>query len=113
MSAPGDVARSVARGVSRLMVGNLTDGQREQQLDALANCYAEQTDIRHPFAPLGDTPRRTRADLRRHFAAAPRLAGVQRYRSKRSASMILPIFSMAMPSTVSSETPGVMAPLLR
>ena len=27
--------------------------------------------MRHPFAPLGDTPLRTRAELRRHFAGAP------------------------------------------
>jgi ketosteroid isomerase-like protein len=66
-------------GVSRLMAGGLTDEQRDRQIDALAGCYAEQTDVRHPFAPLGDTPLRTRGALRRHFAAAPRLAGVQRW----------------------------------
>ncbi len=36
---------------------------------ALAACYAEQTDVRHPFAAT-DRPLRTRADLRRHFDQA-------------------------------------------
>lgn len=76
--APGDVARAVADGVGRLMAGDLTPAQREQQLDELAAWYAEVTDVRHPFAPAGDTPLRSRATLRAHFAAAPS-RGVERF----------------------------------
>jgi ketosteroid isomerase-like protein len=77
---PADVARAVAAGVSRLVAGSLDDQEREAQLDALAALYAEHTDVRHPFAPLGDTPLRTRAELREHFAASSgRTAGVERF----------------------------------
>jgi len=69
--SPAEVARAVAAGVSRLIAGALTDEQRQLELDNLASLYAEHTDVRHPFAPLGDTPLRTRADLRRHFAGGP------------------------------------------
>ncbi|MEV5535432.1 nuclear transport factor 2 family protein [Saccharopolyspora shandongensis] len=42
--------------------------------------YAEHTDVRHPFAPTGDTPLRTRAELRQHFAEGPaRTPGVDRF----------------------------------
>jgi ketosteroid isomerase-like protein len=75
---PGDVARAVAAGVSRLMAGHLAPAEREEQLDELAACYAAVTDVRHPFAPAGDTPLRTRGELRAHFAAAPS-AGVERF----------------------------------
>ncbi len=79
-SAPADVVRAVAAGVSRLIAGNLSDQEKERQLDELASLYAEHTDVRHPFAPLGDTPLRTRAELRRHFAAGPaRVGRVDRY----------------------------------
>lgn len=67
-SSPADVARAVGAGVVRLVGGRLSDDQREQQLDELAALYAEHTDVRHPFAPLGDEPLRTRAELRAHFA---------------------------------------------
>jgi ketosteroid isomerase-like protein len=70
-SAPADVVRAVAAGVSRLITGNLTEQEKQAQLDHLAGLYAEHTDVRHPFAPMGDTPLRTRAELRRHFADAP------------------------------------------
>jgi ketosteroid isomerase-like protein len=60
------------------MSGNLEDAQRDAQLDALASCYAEHTDVRHPLAPFGDNPLRTRDGLRAHFAAA-RLADVHRW----------------------------------
>jgi ketosteroid isomerase-like protein len=60
------------------MGGNLDDGQREAQLDVLAGCYAEHTDVRHPLAPLGDSPLLTRKDLRHHFAAV-RVASVDRW----------------------------------
>ena len=68
---PADVVRAVADGVSRLIAGNLTEQEKQAELDHLASLYAEHTDVRHPFAPMGDTPLRTRAELRRHFAAGP------------------------------------------
>ena len=74
---PADVVRAVAAGVSNLVAGRLDAEQTEAQLDDLAALYAEHTDVRHPFAPLGDTPLRTRAELRRHFAGAPR--GLDRF----------------------------------
>ncbi len=70
-ASPEDVVRAVAAGVSALVAGRLDDEQRQAQLDDLADLYAEQTDVRHPLAPLGDTPLRTRAELRRHFAEGP------------------------------------------
>jgi ketosteroid isomerase-like protein len=78
VSDPGEVVRAVAAGVSRLVAGGLTPAEREQQLDQLAEFYAEATDVRHPFDPTGDVPLRTRAELRRHFAAA-RLDGVEQF----------------------------------
>jgi uncharacterized protein len=74
---PADVVRAVAAGVGNLVAGRLSAEQIEAQLDDLAALYAEHTDVRHPFAPLGDTPLRTRAELRRHFAGAPR--GLDRF----------------------------------
>lgn len=80
MSKPADVARAVAAGVSRLVAGGLNEQERHAQLDLLAGCYAEHTDVRHPFAPLGDTPLRTRAELREHFAGGPgRTRGVEKF----------------------------------
>lgn len=77
---PADVIRSVAAGVSRLIAGQLTDEQKTAQLDELAGLYAERTDVQHPFAPLGDTPLRTRAELRQHFAEGPtRALGADRF----------------------------------
>jgi ketosteroid isomerase-like protein len=67
---PGDVVRAVAAGVSRLVTGELGAEERERQLDALADLYGERTDVRHPLAPLGDHPLRSRADLRAHFVGA-------------------------------------------
>jgi uncharacterized protein len=70
---PAEIVRTVCEGVSRLVAGRLDQAQREEQVDRLAALYAEHTDVRHPFAPGGDSPLRTRADLRRHFAQTPRL----------------------------------------
>ena len=75
---PGEVARAVAAGVSRLAVGGLTAEEREQQLDQLAELYGAVTDVRHPFDPVGDVPMRTRGELREHFARV-RLDGVERF----------------------------------
>src|SRR5689334_20579183 len=83
IESPGDVAQTVAAGVSRLVAGRLSAAEREAQLDALADLYAEQTDVRHPFAPLGDTPLRTRAELREHFAAAGPADEVERFEPVR------------------------------
>ena len=77
---PADVVLAVCAGVGRLVAGRLDDRERELQLDRLAELYAVHTDVRHPFAPLGDTPLRTRAELREHFAAGPgRTAGAERF----------------------------------
>ncbi|MEV4127988.1 nuclear transport factor 2 family protein [Nocardia sp. NPDC049707] len=79
-STPADVVRAVAAGVNRLVSRNLTEQEKQAQLDHLASLYAEQTDVRHPFAPLGDTPLHTRAELRRHFAEGPaRVSGADRF----------------------------------
>lgn len=77
--APADVVRAVADGVSRLIAGDLTEQEKPAHLDQLAGWYAEHTDVRHPFAPMGDEPLRTRGELRRHFADGPgRARGVDR-----------------------------------
>jgi ketosteroid isomerase-like protein len=51
-------------GACRLQNGDLA------QVDRLAECYADETDVRHPMAPLGDTPLLSREALRQHFAMA-------------------------------------------
>jgi ketosteroid isomerase-like protein len=51
-------------GACRLQNGDLS------QVDKLAEFYAEEADVRHPMAPLGDTPLLGREALRRHFATA-------------------------------------------
>lgn len=80
MPSPAEVVRAVATGVGRLIAGGLTEAEREALLDHLAGLYAEHTDVRHPFSPLGDTPLRTRAELRRHFADGPgRARGADRF----------------------------------
>jgi ketosteroid isomerase-like protein len=71
MTTPADVVRAVAAGVGRLIAGDHTEQQTQAQLDDHARQYPEHTDVRHPFAPLGDAPLRTRAELRRHFAGGP------------------------------------------
>ncbi|WP_036567826.1 nuclear transport factor 2 family protein [Nocardia sp. BMG51109] len=79
MSTPADVIRAVTAGVSRLVVGGLDDEERTALLDELAGYYAEETDVRHPFAPLGDTPLRTRVELWEHFAESARGGGVAEF----------------------------------
>jgi ketosteroid isomerase-like protein len=79
MRTPEETVRAVAAGVCRLMRGGLTADEQAAQLDQLAACYAEHTDVRHPFSPLGDTPLRSRAAVREHFAAGGRPARVERY----------------------------------
>jgi uncharacterized protein len=79
MRTPEETVRAVANGVCRLMRGGLTPAEEAAQLDDLAACYAGTTDVRHPFQPLGDTPLRTRADLRKHFGSGSPPTGVDRY----------------------------------
>ncbi|MEY9928286.1 ketosteroid isomerase-like protein [Catenulispora sp. GP43] len=71
---PADVVRTLSAEVSRLVSLSADPGldpaRREEQLDRLAALYGEATDVRHPFSPLGDTPRLSRADVREHFAGA-------------------------------------------
>ncbi|GAB3873267.1 hypothetical protein GCM10029964_013220 [Kibdelosporangium lantanae] len=76
--SPAEVIQAVTAGVSRLATANLTREEYEAELDHLAGLYAENTDVRHPFAPLGDTPLRTRAELRAHFAQV-RGPGIDRF----------------------------------
>jgi len=64
MRTPEDTFRAMLDGACRLQNGDLG------QIDKLAGFYAEETDVRHPMAPLGDTPLRSREALRKHFAAA-------------------------------------------
>jgi ketosteroid isomerase-like protein len=79
-TAPADVVRAVTAAVSRLISGNLDRAEQDALLDELAGLYADQTDVRHPFAPLPTEPLRSPEDLRRHFAAALDLvAGVERF----------------------------------
>ncbi|GIF08414.1 nuclear transport factor 2 family protein [Actinoplanes siamensis] len=79
MRTPEETVRAVAAGVCRLMRGGLTPAEEAAQLDELAACYAERTDVRHPMNPLGDTPLRSRTALREHFSAGAGPTGVQRY----------------------------------
>jgi uncharacterized protein len=76
---PEETVRAVAGGVCRLLRGGLTAEEEAAELDELAACYAERTDVRHPFSPLGDTPLLSRAALREHFAGGGRTAGVESY----------------------------------
>lgn len=67
---PADAVMAVANSVSRLMCGHLGPEERNGLLDALANRYAEETDVSHPFAPVAEARLRTRQQVREHFAAA-------------------------------------------
>ena len=79
-ASPADVVRGVANRVSRLLTGGLPEGDREGLLDELAGLYSEETDVRHPFAPIASAPLRSREQVRRHFANASALvAGVERF----------------------------------
>ena len=79
MRTPESTVRAVAAGVCRLMRGGLTAEEEKAEIDELAACYAEHTDVRHPLHPLGDTPLLTRAAVREHFAAGGPPANVERY----------------------------------
>lgn len=79
MRTPEETVRAVAAGVCRLMRAGLTPSQESALLDDLAACYADRTDVRHPFNPRGDTPLRTRAAVRAHFATSTPPADVESY----------------------------------
>ncbi|GIH21227.1 nuclear transport factor 2 family protein [Rugosimonospora africana] len=79
MRTPEETVRAVAEGVCRIMRGGLTGAEEAAQFDELAACYAEETDVRHPFNPLGDTPLRSRTAVREHFAGGGGPTGVERY----------------------------------
>ncbi len=64
MRTPEETFRAMLDAACRLQNGD------RSQVDSLAEFYAEETDVRHPTAPLGDTPLRSREALRQHFAAA-------------------------------------------
>jgi ketosteroid isomerase-like protein len=73
MRTPEETFRAVLDGACRLQNGD------RGQIDELAEFYAEETDVRHPMAPLGDTPLLSREAVRQHFAAAASagMAGVR------------------------------------
>ena len=81
--SPTEVVAAVPAGVGRLVAGGLTAEEREAQIDALADLYAEQTDVRHPLAPTGTRwshPLRTRDEVRAHFATAEQtIEGAERF----------------------------------
>jgi len=79
MRTPEETVRAVTAGVCRLMRGGLTAAEEQAQFDELAACYAEHTDVRHPFNPIGDTPLRSRTAVRKHFTSGSRTAGVESY----------------------------------
>jgi ketosteroid isomerase-like protein len=79
MRTPESTIRAVAAGVCRLMRGGLTTAEEAAQIDELAACYGERTDVRHPLNPYGDTPLLSRAAVRDHFAAGGPPANVERY----------------------------------
>jgi uncharacterized protein len=79
MRTPEETVRAVAAGVCRLMRGGLSAAEEEAQIDDLAACYAERTDVRHPFNPVDDTPLCSRAGLREHFGAGGHPSGVERF----------------------------------
>lgn len=79
MRTPEEIVRAVTAGVCRLMRGGLTVAEEATQINELAACYAERTDVRHPFNPVGDTPLSSRAKVREHFGAGGSPAGVESY----------------------------------
>lgn len=79
MRTPEETVRAVTAGVCRIMRGGLTAAEEAAQIDELAACYAETTDVRHPLNPYGDTPLRTRDEVREHFAGGGPAVGVERY----------------------------------
>jgi ketosteroid isomerase-like protein len=79
MRTPENTVRAVTAGVCRLMRGGLTAAEETAQIDELAGCYAEHTDVRHPLSPYGDTPLTSRVAVREHFGAGGPPSNVERY----------------------------------
>jgi ketosteroid isomerase-like protein len=69
------VFHRLVAGVCRLVAGDVS------QVDELAALYAERTLVKHPMAPLGDTPLHTRDQLRRHFAGGTDMTPIPDYRT--------------------------------
>ncbi|NMO91419.1 nuclear transport factor 2 family protein [Actinomycetospora sp. TBRC 11914] len=67
-SSPEAVVRAVMDGVSRLVLGDVS------QVERLVALYAEPTHVVHPMNPA-IPPLRSRDDLRAHFAAAESQVG--------------------------------------
>ncbi|WP_123024386.1 nuclear transport factor 2 family protein [Mycolicibacterium stellerae] len=63
MLTPEQTFRAMLDVACRLQNGD------HSQVSTLAEFYDEETDVRHPLNPLGDTPLRSREALRNHFAA--------------------------------------------
>ena len=82
-------------GELRVVVG-VQDG-RSTSCSSLSDQVGSPSGRRFPFA----------------FGMYVRWTGVQRYRSKRTASMMASIFARLVPSAVSVVAPGVIAPRLR
>lgn len=73
-ASPVEVFHALVDGVSALVMGD------RDRIEGIVALYAEETNVVHPLAPFGDTPLRTRADLRRHFAEGPGSAtGAERF----------------------------------
>jgi ketosteroid isomerase-like protein len=75
IGSPTDTVLELLDGVPRLV-----DGDRSQ-IERLAGLYAEETLVRHPLAPTGDEPLRSREALRHHFAVGPGNAGAMTFRA--------------------------------
>jgi len=74
MTTPTEVFHQLVGGVAKLVGGD------PGQAGALADLYAEQTHVTHPFSPTGAPTLRNRDELRRHFSAGPG-AAAGRFRS--------------------------------
>lgn len=61
---------SSPREIFLRLVNGVCDGPYED----LAELYAEQTHVTHPFHPLDPPPLRTRGELHEHFTAPPPIA---------------------------------------
>jgi uncharacterized protein len=55
----------------------LVSGVSEGRWDELAELYADETCVEHPFSPFGAKPMHTPAELREHFSAGKRLPPVR------------------------------------
>lgn len=76
---PAQVAHALLDGVPPLVLSGPAD-DLDALVDAVASLYADRTSVTHPMAPFPGEPRRTRDDVRRHFATGPAAArGFERF----------------------------------